>query len=128
MPFTLGTAPRLRNWSKSLIKYDPVKKQYTLMDGFDLTTTPFLHDRQAEYMRKDPPPCVKASTSSGSLFLGNTHSLQGDVHAIASQAKAAEDEYFDYIKAVTRSGRDTASRHDPLQRPPKKSSDKAPAP
>ncbi|KAJ3497738.1 hypothetical protein NMY22_g19668 [Coprinellus aureogranulatus] len=122
--------------NEQLIKFSVEQNRFVLPNGDNLPQVPFTEGGVAKYLRdnrarilamagnRDPPPHITAKTSSASLMLGSEHVFQGDVFAIAANEPTHDTRYYeDYgfghydSYPVTRSGRDTSARHNPIQRP-----------
>jgi hypothetical protein len=122
--------------TEQLVKFDIEQNRFVLPNGDNLPQVPFSDGGVAKYLRdnrarilalaanRDVPPHITAKTSTVSLMLGSDHVFQGDVFALAANEldddiHVYEDYTFGHFDShpVTRSGRDTSSRHNPIQRP-----------
>lgn len=97
--------------AEGLLVFLPDRQRYALPDGSDLPVLPFNSGGIAKHLRERRTPGV-ASTSVGTLFIGHTQAIQGGAIGIDAS------DYEELISgAVTRTGKDTNTRHDPYKRP-----------
>ncbi|KAF8996169.1 hypothetical protein BDQ17DRAFT_1330165 [Cyathus striatus] len=101
-----------------LAAFNVEQNKYTLPDGSGLPTLPFSAGGVAKYLREHHTnvnqTTTTASASSVSLVFDSNMALGGNLIGITA------DEYNDYVsQPVTRSGKDTSKRHDPIVRPAK---------